>query len=146
MNRTVQRWKVALALLMIFASGIGLGWFVHAARMIQTALPQQANDPESAARHWTEGAMKTLSRELKLTPEQESAIRPLLQDASGKMELDRERVLFQLHLQVLKVHDDMRSHLRPDQLPALGAMRLRLQQDIKRRFAALLDDPATPPP
>lgn len=146
MNRTLQRGKVALALLVIFASGIAVGWYGHDARKaaIDTAPP--ANNSADAARHWTERAMSTLSQELQLTAEQERKIRPLLQEASRKMDLDRERALFQLHLQVLRVHDEMRHQLRPDQVPALDRMRVRLQQDIKRRFAPLLNDPAQPPP
>ena len=146
MNRNLQRGKVALALLVIFASGIGVGWFGRDARKGPVeAFPPAANNTE-AANHWTDRALKTLSQELKLTAEQEQKIRPLLQEASRKMDLDRERALFQLHLQVLRVHDELRPHLRPEQVPALERMRVRLQQDIKRRFAALLKDPSLPPP
>ena len=143
MNRTLQRGKVALALLVIFASGIGLGWYGREVRKPAFEGPVQSNN---SASHWTDRAVATLSQELKLTAEQEKEIRPLLQEASRKMDVDRERALFQLHLQVLRVHDEMRSHLRPDQLPALERMRVRLQQDIKNRFAPLLKDPAQPPP
>ncbi len=90
--------------------------------------------------------MLTLSRELQLSTEQQQKIRPLLQESSRKMDLDRERALFQLHLQVLRVHDELRPHLLPDQAPALERMSLRLREDIKLRFAPLLKDPSTPPP
>jgi len=145
MNRTFQRGKVALALLVIFASGIGLGWFGREVRKppVEPSVPANTAD---AATHWTDRAMKTLSQELNLTAEQERNIRPLLQEASRKMDIDRERALFQLHMQVLRVHDDLRAQLRPDQVPALERMRLRLQDDIKRRFAPLLKDPAQPAP
>ena len=146
MNRTLQRGKVALALLVIFASGIGLGWFGHEARKMPVESPPSASSTQDAARHWTDRAMTTLSQELHLTAEQQQEIRPLLQKAAGAMDLDRERALFQLHLQVLKIHDEMRPHLQPDQVPALERMKARLQEDIKRRFAALLKDPAHPPP
>jgi hypothetical protein len=147
MNRTLQRGKVALALLVIFTSGIGLGWFGHQARTIpgESQPPAAANTPVAAG-IWTDRAMATLSRELQLTGAQQQEIRPLLQEAAGKMDLDRERALFQLHLQVLKVHDEMRPHLQPGQVPALERMRVRLQQDIKRRFAAILNDPSQPTP
>jgi len=146
MNRTLQRGKVALALLVILVSGIALGWYGHDVRKAPVEVAPPSNNTADAAKHWTDRAMVTLSQELQLTPEQEHTIRPLLQEASHKMDLDRERALFQLHLQVLKVHDELRPHLRPDQVPALDAMSLRLQQDIKRRFAPLLKDPAHPPP
>ena len=146
MNRTLQRGRVALALLVIFASGIGLGWFVREIRNTPPdAQPPTSGTPVAAGR-WTDRALTTLSRELHLTAAQEQEIRPLLQESAGNMDLDRERALFQLHLQVLKVHDEMRPHLRPDQVPALERMRLRLQQDIKRRFSAILNDPAHPNP
>ena len=146
MNRTLQRGKVALALLVILASGIALGWYGHDVRKAPGAANPPANNTADAARHWTERAMVTLGQELQLTAEQEQKIRPLLQEVSRKMDLDRERALFQLHLQVLRVHDELRPQLRPDQVPALDAMSLRLQQDIKRRFAPLLKDPAQPAP
>lgn len=146
MNRTVQRGKVALALLVIFASGIGLGWSGREIRKPQPGPPPPAGNTPVAAGQWTDRAMTTLSQELHLTAAQELEIRPLLQEAAVKMDIDRERALLQLHLQVLKVHDKMRPHLQPDQEPALERMRLRLQQDITRRFAALLADPAQTPP
>jgi hypothetical protein len=145
-NRTLQRGKVALALLVIFASGIGLGWFGREARKPPNVAQPPAGGAPVAAGQWTDRAMTTLSKELQLTAGQQQEIRPLLQQAAGKMDLDRERALFQLHLQVLKVHDDMRPLLQPDQVPALERMRLRLRQDIKRRFAAILNDPAQPAP
>jgi hypothetical protein len=146
MNRTLQRGKVALALLVIFASGIAVGWFGRDARKAPLEPAALANNTADAARHWTDRAIITLSQELQLTAGQEQEIRPLLHEASRKMDLDRERALFQLHLQVLRVHDEMRHLLRPDQVPALERMRARLQQDIKLRFAPLLNDPALPPP
>lgn len=146
MNRTLQRGKVALALLVILASGIGLGWFAREARKPPADTSPPPGNTAEAVTHWTDRALKTLTEELKLTPEQERQIRPLLQETSRKMDLDRERALFELHLRVLRVHDEMRPLLQPDQLPALERMRLRLQQDIKQRFAPLLKDPANPPP
>lgn len=146
MNRTLQRAKVALALLIIFASGVGLGWFARDAHKQQSATSPPPGLLANAAQHWTDRAMTTLSRELHLTAKQQLDIRPLLDETSGKLALDRERALFQLHLQVLKVHDEMRSHLQPDQVPALDRMRARLLEDIKCRFAPLLKDPANPPP
>jgi len=146
MNRNLQRGKVAVALLMILAGGITLGWYGHDVRNPPPApSPPPANSSE-AANHWTDRAMLTLSRELQLSTEQQQKIRPLLQESSRKMDLDRERALFQLHLQVLRVHDELRPHLLPDQAPALERMSLRLREDIKLRFAPLLKDPSTPPP
>ena len=146
MNRTLQRGKVALALLVIFASGLALGWFAREVSKTPIESSPPANSTADAAKHWTDRAMVTLSQELHLTAEQEQKIRPLLHEASRKMDLDRERALFQLHLQVLRVHDELRPHLRPDQVPALDRMSLRLREDIKRRFAPLLNDPAHPAP
>ena len=146
MNRTLQRGKVALALLVILASGIAVGWYGREVRKPSVDTNAAAIPAADAASHWTDRAMITLSQELQLTAEQAQQIRPVLQEASRKMDLDRERALFQLHLQVLKVHDELRPHLRPDQVPALQRMSLRLQEDIKSRFAPLLNDPAHPPP
>ena len=146
MNRTLQRGKVALALLVILASGVGLGWFACEAHRTSAESPPEAGRTPLAAELWAERALKTLSQELHLTAQQEQQIRPVLQNASVKMDLDRERTLFQLHLQVLKIHDEMRPFLRPEQVPALDRMRERLQQDIKRRFANFLNDPAQPTP
>ncbi|MEI7911551.1 MAG: hypothetical protein WCK77_18105 [Verrucomicrobiota bacterium] len=146
MNRTLQRGKVALALLVILASGIAVGWFGREARKTPVEAAPPAHNTADAATHWTDRAMVTLGQELQLTAEQAQTIRPLLQEASRKMDLDRERALFQLHLQVLRVHDELRPHLRADQVPALERMSLRLQQDIKTRFAPLLKDPAHPAP
>ena len=93
MNRTLQRGKVALALLVILASGIALGWYGREVRKLPAEAAPPANNTADAARHWTDRAMVTLSQELQLTAEQEQKIRPLLQEASRKMDLDRERAL-----------------------------------------------------
>jgi len=146
MNRNLQRGKVALALLVILSSGIALGWYGHDVHRSPAEASPIANNTTDAATHWTDRAMVTLGHELELTAEQQQKIRPVLQEASRKMDLDRERALFQLHLQVLRVHDELRPHLRPDQVSALERMSLRLRQDIKLRFAPLLKDPALPPP
>ena len=146
MTRPLQKLLVALALLSIFAGGAGTGWFAHRAQQTHApASPPAAADP-ALTTTWTDRAMVTLTRELQLTPDQVAAIRPVLTDAAGRMDLDKERALFQLHVQVLKVHDEMRPHLRPDQLPALEKMRQRLKADINHRFAAFLQDPAHPMP
>ncbi|MEI7956119.1 MAG: hypothetical protein WCJ66_13200 [Verrucomicrobiota bacterium] len=146
MNRNLQRGQVAVALLVILASGIAVGWYGHEVRNPPLAPAPPPSNSAEAASHWTDRAIVTLGRELQLSTEQQKKIRPVLQEASRKMDLDRERALFQLHLQVLRVHDELRPHLQPDQLPPLERMSLRLREDIKQRFAPLLKDPSTPSP
>lgn len=136
---------LAVALLAIFAGGFGTGWFGHRAGQAVAPSPPVAAGPVAAS-GWTDRALVTLTAELGLDPAQVAAIRPLLNDAAGRMDLDKERALFQLHMQVLKAHDEMRPHLRPAQLPALERMRERLKNDITRRFAAFLQDQAQPVP
>lgn len=144
MNPKSQRLVLTASLLAIFAAGTVTGWFGHrrAGQALAPAAPARPAPPQGEA--WTERALVTLTKELDLSPEQVAAIRPVLSEAAGRMDLDTERALFQIHMQVLKVHDEMRPHLRPEQIPALERMRGRLKQDIKRRFAAFLQDPSQP--
>jgi hypothetical protein len=145
MTRPFQKLSTLLALIGIFACGGVTGWFAHRAGQNQATAATPSTD-QAAGSSWTDRAMLTLTRELQLTPEQTASIRPLLTEAAGRMDLDKERALFQLHMQVLKAHDEMRPLLRPDQVPALERMRERLKSDIKQRFSAFLKDPTQPGP
>jgi hypothetical protein len=141
MTANFQRLKVGAALAIVFASGVCGGWFGRQAR--QESAPPPPPPPLGS---WTGRALAALRTELGLAPDQEAALAPVLAAAAQRMELDRERALFQIHLQVLQAHDEIRPHLRPDQLPELERMRARLEREIKRRFAGFLTDPAQPSP
>ena len=142
---------VALAMLsslLISVCGSGSGYVFGS-----LGTPKQADPlaPKSAG-DWSADALGALSAHLDLTPEQIETLTPILAGTSEKVTRERERALFQIHLNILKVHDDVRPHLTPQQQKELDSSREKMLDSIRERFSSLIGDedipgnPATPTP
>lgn len=140
---TAQHCKIGAALLAIFLSGQGLG-FVFASLVDNgiTPAPSEIAVPSPPPESWADDALNRLRSDLDLTPSQEGALRPILDGTGTNIVRQRERALFQIHLQLLAAHDDMAGLLNPDQQAKLKASRDSLRRRIDERFAAFLDDGA----
>lgn len=71
--RILKHWKVFLVLLLVFAAGTVTGsvlTVVHFKRAFERGL---------SVEHWTTEAMRTMQRDLSLTPEQQPKVRAILQ-------------------------------------------------------------------
>lgn len=141
-----EHWRIAAALAAIFLGGQVFG-YVLATRdrerppaAVEPAVPDPgtADDPTE----WTGAVVARLSDELALRPEQAAAIEPLVQSTALKVARQRQRTLFQIHLQLLELHDELDPLLDSDQQDRLRLARKELETTIRERFAPLLDESA----
>jgi hypothetical protein len=124
---------IALALAAIFLCGGGSGYVVaslHTAGERQDPAPPPANS-EAA---WADQALDRLAAQLDLDPAQRAAIAPVIAGTSETITRQRERALFQIHLQLLATHDAISSHLNPTQKARLAKSREMLHTSIYEDF------------
>lgn len=131
--------KIALALAAIFLSGQVIGWMLalHSCEARQ----EVAASPE----RWSDQMLARLQDDLKLTAEQAPAVRGKLDAVSSRMQHTRDSALFQIHLELLKLHDDLSPDLQPEQQKKLAASRQKLAQSTAEKFPQLMRDTALPP-
>jgi hypothetical protein len=75
------------------------------------------------------------------TPE----VKAKLDAVSSRMKQKRDSALFQIHLELIKLHDDLAPGLSPDQKKKLALSRRKLVESTGRKFPDLLRDTAVPP-
>ena len=143
--------KVALsaALLALFAAGAGTGYFIAKKSTSPTAISDtQMKISETAPADWWQRALNRLASDLNLSDSQKNAVRPMLQHTADQMFLNRDRALFQIHLELLAFHDTLGrpgSFLDSAQKMRLDALRARLRQQIETQFPKFLKDSPLPP-
>jgi hypothetical protein len=132
--------KIASGLSAVFLGGGGVGYY-----LANSPAPAPPTTVSSGA-VWSADILGRLTRDLGLTPEQQVVFARALDEAGQQIADQRERSLFQIHLEVLAVHDrllDIPGELAPAQESRLKKSRDLLQQTISERFSSLLDqDPA----
>ncbi len=131
--------RLALALAAIFLSGQAIGWLL-AVRTSEARL-EVPSDPQ----RWREHMLARLRDDLKLTPEQETVVGQHLATTAERMKRDRDRALFQIHLQLLKLHDELGPTLTVDQQKTLAESRRKLAESVQQKFPELLRDTERPP-
>ncbi len=131
--------RIALALLLIFASGQVVGW-VLALRSCQASTPAQTDTDV-----WAQDMLARLRTELDLQPDQLQRAETALVGRTKKIERERDRAMLQIHLELLKLHDDLEPGLTPPQKIKLADSRKKLRESINRKFASLLSEPVPPP-
>jgi hypothetical protein len=140
MSGLLQKYgKIALALLAIFASGQVIGW------MLALNSCEARHDIPADAPAWTEEMLSRLKDDLDLQPDQVESIRQRLEAVAGRIEQQRDLALFQIHLELLKLHDDLEPNLTPAQQKRLARSRGKLRESIQAKFPQLLRDTALPP-
>ncbi len=115
--RLLRHWKMILGLLAIFVAGMGAGAFLAVAGVIKMVRHQAM--PEV----WLNARMAEMNHRLKLTPEQETKIKPLLEGT-----VDRFHGIvnngFNEFLQVIgETHEKVNAELMPDQQKEWEKMR-----------------------
>lgn len=139
MNHSQRKsyWIVAGALLLIFCAGQGIG-FLWAARLADR---DAQTDPATAwSERWAEQTLGTLRNDLNLTESQTAAIEPLLQSTGNRIWKERRRALFQIHLNILEVHDEIEKHLADNQINGIIRSREMLQTRIQREFPEIIEN------
>ena len=140
MTSLLQKYgKIALALFAIFASGQVIGW------MLALNSCEAHHDVPADAPKWSAEMLSRLEEDLDLEPGQIDAIRQQLDSVATRMQGQRDLALFQIHLELLKLHDDLAPNLTVDQQKKLAKSREKLRQSIQAKFPQLLRDTALPP-
>jgi len=129
-----DHWYIAIALIAIFLAGNGSGYVFGSKHSRSQAAPQQI-----AADEWAAGTLEKLASSLELTPEQIDAIRPQVAETADKVVAARERTLFDYHVLLLSLHDELEGDLSPEQQSQWRESRKSLETTIKSRFSALLE-------
>ena len=143
--------KIALttALLALFAAGAGTGYFIAKKSASPAAISDtQIKMSETATADWWQRALNRLASDLNLNENQKNAVRPMLQHTADQIFLNRDRALFQIHLELLAFHDTLGrpgSFLDSSQKMRLDALRARLRQQIETQFPKFLKDSPLPP-
>lgn len=130
--------KIALALAAIFLSGQVIGWMLalHSCEARQ----QVAVETD----RWSDQMMARLQDDLRLTGKQAPEVKAKLEAASSRMQHKRDSALFQIHLELIKLHDDLAPGLSPDQRKKLAASRQKLVESTGAKFPGLLRETAVP--
>ena len=140
MTSLLQKYgKIALALVAIFASGQVIGW------MLALNSCEAHHGAPAEAPKWSAEMLSRLDGDLELRPDQIDPVRQQLDSAASRMQRQRDLALFQIHLELLKLHDDMAPNLTPDQQKKLAKSRVKLRESIQAKFPQLLRDTALPP-
>ena len=143
--------KIALtsALLALFAAGTGTGYFIAK----KSTAPAAASDTQTTlsdttTTDWWQRSLNRLASDLNLNETQKNAVRPMLQRTADQMFLNRDRALFQIHLELLAFHDTLGrpgTFLDATQKMRLDTLRARLRQQIETQFPQFLKDSPLPP-
>ena len=131
--------KIALALVAIFLSGQVIGWMLalHSCEARQQVPPDQER--------WADQMMVRLQKDLKLSEAQESAVRARLDAVSSRLQQKRDSALFQIYLELIKLHDDLAPGMNADQQKELAISRKRLVDALRQKFPDLLRETDVPP-
>ncbi len=114
-------WKVILATLVIFCSGLVVGalFVKKTARTILSSRPLH-NAPTNAAplSIWHQQQrefLRRMDRELALNPEQHSKIEKVLKESQDRTKEIREKIAPEMREELKNVREQIRSQLTPDQ-------------------------------
>ena len=119
----MNRWKVILATLVIFASGVATGLLLSG-----NEDPQPGLEPAAAPRVITPGApppvawqryqrefMNRLNKAVDLSPEQRRRINTALKESQERTKSIRDKIAPELQHEVKRIREQIRSELTPEQ-------------------------------
>ncbi|MES2705870.1 MAG: hypothetical protein V4726_04630 [Verrucomicrobiota bacterium] len=148
MIRLKDKIILTFSLIGLFGAGIGCGllWGDRGWQVSQKPPDTPITAAVSPAEWWNL-ALDHLGGDLHLTAGQRQKVQPLLEHSSQRMFLNRDRALFQMHLELLSFHDELIRRpglLDPAQQSRLAAARGRLRQRIGERFPQFVADTPIP--
>ncbi len=132
MRHLKDHWYIAIALLAIFVTGNGFGYVFGA----KTSHPAQ-EITTVATSAWAGATLDKLQTALDLSPEQRVAIRSKVDATAAKVIAARERTLFDYHVLLLTLHDELENDLDPAQQERLQQAKSSLEETIRSRFSDL---------
>jgi Spy/CpxP family protein refolding chaperone len=112
----VSQWKVILAALVIFGSGVITGGL-----LVKNTLPQKTSikrKEPNAPTPWIAQRLefhKRIEKELDLQPEQKQKIEQVFRESQDRMKPLWEKISPQLHEEIARVQDEIRTQLSPEQ-------------------------------
>jgi hypothetical protein len=137
----VNSWKVILATLVIFGSGVVTGgllvsYAVHA-NIVQHPTPPPMQQPQQQAlTPWMQRArelLRLMDRDLDLTPEQHKRIEKLIGESAERTKKLWEPITPQMGKEMQKLHREIRDELTPEQRPKFEKItRFRAGQQNRR--------------
>ncbi len=128
---------IALCLPVLFGSGVALGWVLGQRSTPPTTLPPTPS-PTATATDWAHLAHTSFTRKMRLTPSEAQTAQPILLATAERIFQDRERDQLTLHLQVLKLHDDLAAAIPAKALQIKASQEL-LRSAIMKKFHNILD-------
>jgi hypothetical protein len=131
------RWKLILAFVLVFLAGVACGFFgaFHGAGWI-FGRSHTGSLAEHMKRH--------LERELRLNPQQDQQISPILDHASSQLEAKREQTVRDVHEIFEQTHREMQPFLTPEQRTKLEQMERR-HRHLLHRHGFMPPGPPSPP-
>jgi Spy/CpxP family protein refolding chaperone len=119
----VKIWKVILATLVIFGAGVVTGGLLvsHVDRVnrVKPKSGKPAPTPSPAVNPWNQRSrdlLKRMERELNLTPEQREHIEKIIAESQERTKALWRPIAPQMNKEMLKVREEIREQLTPEQL------------------------------
>lgn len=113
----LRHWKMIFGLLAIFGTGVGTGGVGTL-----VVLHKVFTSPVATQR-WTDSKLSELEAKLKLTPEQKSRIRPIVEKAARRFREIGGEAFEKIIATAEQAHAEVAKELTPDQQPEFNRMR-----------------------
>lgn len=145
MIRLRDKILVSFSLLLLFAAGVGSGFLIGKRQADQSAVTSTVTTTAAAASStdWWQKSLDSLAADLKLSAAQKASIQPLLLNTGDRMFHNRDRAMFQIHLELLAFHEAVGKQaglLDAAQMQRLDSMRSNLRKRIEKQFPQFLKD------
>jgi uncharacterized membrane protein YciS (DUF1049 family) len=126
-------WKIALALVVIFAAGLGTGWV--ACRQVMIGRQLSMMRPGAAL---GDGALlKRMEERLKLTAEQKEQLAPMLRETVQRLQAQRRRAFLEQMQTVRAFYEQAEPHFTQAQKDQIARAREQLREKLREEFPAL---------
>ncbi|MEZ5328648.1 MAG: hypothetical protein R3F19_26685 [Verrucomicrobiales bacterium] len=126
--------KVMIALAVIFCAGQAVG-YLWAARLSPQA---SSNNKVDWSERWAADTLNALRSQLDLTDKQAGAIELRLRETGESIQQERQRALFQIHLNILDFHSEIEGDLTEEQIVKLNESREKLKHRMQREFPEIM--------
>lgn len=131
---TKRRWLKVLLLLVIFVSGMVIGSGLTIMGIVHH-MRSQMSDPAQRALNWTH----RLSRRLDLSPQEEQAVLPVMQDASQRFEVIRQEVYPRVEAELDRMQQEVAAVLPKDKVATWESQ----FQTLRKRWFPLPPQPGS---
>lgn len=133
-------WKVILATLVIFCSGLVVGALLvkKTARAVLSSRPLQlqntsTNTPLSLWHQQQKEFLRRMDHELGLNPKQRASIEKILKESQERTKQIREKIAPEMREELKNVREQIRAELTPDQQP-------KFEEAVKVKSPRKLED------